>query len=103
NGSYGIFNHVLQSLHLNDSPVNLLGDSFWALPIVIFINTWHWFPFMAVIVLAGLTTISEEIYEAADVDGANKWQQFWSITFPSLGKITFALGLVGTLCSFNIF
>ncbi len=103
NGSYGIFNHVLQSLHLIDSPVNLLGDSFWALPIVIFINTWHWFPFMAVIVLAGLTTISEEIYEAADVDGANKWQQFWSITFPSLGKITFALGLVGTLWSFNIF
>jgi len=103
NGSYGIFNHVLQSLHLIDKPINLLGDSFWSFPIVIFINTWHWFPFMAVIVLAGLSTISQDIYEAADVDGANKWQQFWRITFPSLGKITFALGLVGTLWSFNIF
>src|SRR5690606_31625281 len=41
--------------------------------------------------------------EAADVDGANKWQQFWKITFPSLGRITFALGLVGTLWSFNVF
>jgi len=103
NGSYGIFNHALQSLHLIDKPINLLGHNTWSYPVVIFINTWHWFPFMAVIVLAGLSTIPHEIYEAADVDGANKWQQFWTITFPSLGKITFALGLVGTLWSFNIF
>ncbi|WP_055107570.1 carbohydrate ABC transporter permease [Paenibacillus ihumii] len=103
NGSYGIFNHILQALHIIDKPINLIGDNTWSLPIVIFINTWHWFPFMAVIILAGLSTISHEMYEAADVDGANKWQQFWSITFPSLGKITFALGLVGTLWSFNIF
>ncbi len=103
NGSYGIFNHVLMSLHLIEQPLNLIGHKTWSLPIIIFINTWHWFPFMAVIVLAGLSTISVEIYEAADVDGANKWQQFWTITFPSLGRITFALGLVGTLWSFNIF
>ncbi|MNB69872.1 Inner membrane ABC transporter permease protein YcjO [compost metagenome] len=103
NGSYGILNHALKSLHLIDKPVNLIGDNTWSLPITIFINTWHWFPFMAVIVLAGLSTISHEIYEAADVDGAGKWQQFWTITFPSLGPITFALGVVGTLWSFNIF
>jgi len=103
NGSYGIFNEVLQSLNLIDKPLNLIGHKTWSFPIVIFINTWHWFPFMAVIVLAGLSTISHEIYEAADVDGATVWQQFWTITFPSLGKITFALGLVGTLWSFNIF
>jgi len=103
NGSYGIFNKLLLSLHLIDKPLNLIGDNTWSFPIVIFINTWHWFPFMAVIVLAGLSTISHEVYEAANVDGASKWQQFWKITFPSLGKITFALGLVGTLWSFNIF
>lgn len=103
NGSYGILNHALQSLHLIDKPINLLGHNTWSFPVVIFINTWHWFPFMAVIVLAGLSTISHELYEAAEVDGANKWQQFRTITFPSLGKITFALGLVGTLWSFNIF
>lgn len=103
NGSYGIFNHLLQTLHLIDKPVNLIGHSFWSMPMVIFINTWHWFPFMAVIILAGMSTINEEIYEAADIDGVNKWQKFWKITFPSLGKVTFALGLVGTLWSFNIF
>jgi len=103
NGSYGIFNHLLKSLHIIDQPINLIGHSFWSFPTVMFINTWHWFPFMAVIVIAGMSTISEEIYEAADMDGANAWQKFWRITFPSLGKVTFALGLVGTLWSFNIF
>lgn len=103
NGSYGILNHALMSLGLIDKPVNLIGDSVWSMPILIFINTWHWFPFMAIIVLAGLTIIDKEMYEAADVDGASKWAQFWTITFPSLGKILFALGLVGTLWSFNVF
>jgi multiple sugar transport system permease protein len=103
NGSYGIFNHLLMDLGLISKPINLIGNSVWSMPVLIFINSWHWFPFMAVIVLAGLTIISKELYEAADVDGANKWMQFWTITFPSLGKILFALGLVGTLWSFNIF
>lgn len=103
NGSYGILNDILMSLGWIDKSINLLGDPFWSLPTLIFINTWHWFPFMTVIVLAGLTIISHEMYEASSIDGANKWQQFWKITFPQLNPILFALGLVGTLWSFNIF
>ncbi|THF73829.1 carbohydrate ABC transporter permease [Cohnella fermenti] len=103
NGSYGILNHALVSIGIIDKPINLIGDTAWSMPILIFINTWHWFPFMTIIVLAGLTIIDREMYEAADVDGAGKWKQFWTITFPSLGKIMFALGLVGTLWSFNVF
>jgi multiple sugar transport system permease protein len=103
NGSYGILNQVLLSIGLIDKPINLLGDPLLSLPIIIFINAWHWFPFMAVIILAGLSIIPDDLYEASGVDGANKWQQFWSITFPSLGPIMFALGLVGTLWTFNIF
>jgi multiple sugar transport system permease protein len=103
NGSYGILSHTLLSLGIINEPLNLLGDPVWSLPTIIFINSWHWFPFLAVIILAGLAGIPEELYEASAVDGANKWQQFWSITFPSLQHITFALGLVGTLWMFNIF
>lgn len=103
NGSYGILNDVLMSFGWIDKPINLLGHPFWSLPILIFINTWHWFPFMTVIVLAGLTIVSQDMYEASSIDGANKWQQFWKITFPQLNPILFALGLVGTLWSFNIF
>lgn len=103
NGSYGIFNHVLRQLGLIDKPINLLGHEILSLPTIIFINAWHWFPFMTVIILAGLSVIPDELYEASAVDGANKWQQFWRITFPSLAPVTFALGLVGTLWMFNIF
>jgi multiple sugar transport system permease protein len=103
NSSYGILSHLLLSAGVIDQPLNLLGDPTWALPTIIFINSWHWFPFLAVIILAGLAGIPEELYEASAVDGASKWQQFWNITFPSLQHITFALGLVGTLWMFNIF
>jgi multiple sugar transport system permease protein len=103
NGSYGILNHVLLNIGLINEPLNLLGDPFWSLPTIIFINSWHWFPFLTVIILAGLSGIPEELYEASAVDGANKWQEFWGITMPSLKHITFALGLVGTLWMFNIF
>lgn len=102
NGSYGIMNDVLMKLHLIGKPLNLIGgaNSMWTL---IFINVWHWFPFTAVIILAGLATIPKELYESASVDGASALQKFKHITFPGLGNVTFALGVVGTLWCFNIF
>ncbi|WP_053218165.1 carbohydrate ABC transporter permease [Virgibacillus senegalensis] len=103
NGSYGILNNFLLSIGAIQEPLNLLGNSDWSLPIIIFINSWHWFPFLAVILLAGLSGIPEELYEASAMDGANKWQEFWNVTLPSLQHTTFALGLVGTLWMFNIF
>jgi multiple sugar transport system permease protein len=103
NGSYGILNRILLSLHVIAKPINLLGDNLRSMPTVIFINSWHWFPFVAVILLAGLSVIPQEMYEAAEVDGASKWQQFLAITLPSLGVIMFSVGLVGTLWAFNIF
>ncbi|MDN7242887.1 sugar ABC transporter permease [Planococcus sp. N028] len=103
NGSYGIMNAVLMNIGAIDQPLNLLGNPTWALPTIIFINSWHWFPFLTVLILAALAGIPEELYEASAVDGANKFQEFWHITLPSLQHISFALGLVGTLWMFNIF
>lgn len=102
NSSYGILNYVLRSLGLISQSVNFLGGStaMWTL---ILINVWHWFPFTAIIILAGLSTIDGSLYESADVDGANGLQKFRYITFPSLSNVTFALGVVGTLWCFNIF
>ncbi len=70
---------------------------------MILINVWHWFPFTAIIILAGLGTIPNELYESAAVEGANAVQTFFKITLPSLQNITFTLGVVGTLWCFNIF
>jgi multiple sugar transport system permease protein len=65
-------------------------------------NSWHWFPLGAVIIFGALQTVPEEVYEAAKVDGASSWSAFWHITMPLLQPVLFALGLVGTLWSFNI-
>lgn len=102
NSSYGILNSALLNLGLISSPTNFLGGS-TALISVILINTWHWFPFSAIILLAGLGTIPNELYESALVDGANRIQRFFRITMPMLSSVTFTLGVVGTLWSFNIF
>lgn len=102
NGSYGILNKVLMNLDIISKPLNLIGGkgSMWTL---IFINVWHWFPFTAVILLAGLATIPKELYESASVDGANGLRKFFHITLPGLSNVTFALSVVGTLWCFNIF
>jgi multiple sugar transport system permease protein len=78
------------------------GDSTLALPALILMNSWHWFPLGAVVIYGALQTIPADIYEAARVDGANAWRMFWAITFPLLQPVLFALGLVGSLWSFNI-
>jgi len=78
------------------------GHTTLAMPALILMNSWHWFPLGAVVIYGALQTIPAEIYEAARVDGANAWRMFWTITFPLLQPVLFALGLVGSLWSFNI-
>ena len=70
---------------------------------MITINSWRWFPFLTVILLAALVRIPRELYEAAGVDGASRWQQFVHVTLPGLQPVLFVMGLVGTLLSFNVF
>ncbi|MEA4998973.1 MAG: sugar ABC transporter permease [Candidatus Limiplasma sp.] len=103
NGSYGVMNDLLLKMHIISAPISLIGNAKMALVTVILINVWHWFPFTAIIILAGLGTIPNELYESAAVEGANAVQTFFKITLPSLQNITFTLGVVGTLWCFNIF
>lgn len=101
--SGGIVNYVLSLVHLIDQPVAFFGSGNAAFGSLVIINSWRWFPFLTVIILAGLLQIPEEQYEAAAVDGANQRQQMWYITLPGLQPVLFLLGLVGTLLSFNVF
>ena len=70
---------------------------------VIVLNVWRHTPWFTLIVLSGLLSIPEEYYEAAKIDGANVWQQFFRITLPSLGNILFFNFLILTVDSWNIF
>jgi multiple sugar transport system permease protein len=100
NSNYGIVAKLFAALGQND--VQFFADSTWALPTLILMNSWHWFPLGAVIIFGALQTVPGDLYEAAKVDGANAWSTFWHITLPVLQPVLFALGLVGSLWSFNI-
>lgn len=101
--SGGIINHLLTLANLIEKPVAFFGSGAAAFGSLVLINSWRWFPFLTVIILAGLLQIPQEQYEAAAVDGANRRQQLRFITLPGLQPVLFLLGLVGTLLSFNVF
>jgi multiple sugar transport system permease protein len=66
------------------APIPWLGDTFWAMPVLILLSIWKQLGFNMVVFLAGLQTIPPSRYEAAELDGANAWQQFWHVTLPGL-------------------
>lgn len=66
------------------APISWLGDTFWAMPVIILFSIWKQIGFNMVVFLAGLQAIPPSLYEAAELDGANSWQQFWHITLPGL-------------------
>ena len=61
------------------------------------------FPFVAVTVLAGLMTVPKELYEAAELDGAGRWRQFWSVTVPSLRTVFAVVTVLSTIWDFKVF
>jgi multiple sugar transport system permease protein len=100
NTNYGIVTKVLGAVGIDlGGP---FADSSLALAALIFVNSWHWFPLGAVVIYGALSTVPHEVVEAARMDGANVLQVFWHVTLPLLQPILFALGLVGSLWSFNI-
>lgn len=84
---YGLINHTLMKLNLISDPVIWLGDPKWALLAVAVACIWKGYPLVMVMVSSGLQTISDELYEAAELDGCNKRQSFYYITLPSLKPI----------------
>lgn len=84
---YGLLNDLLSRLNLIHSPILWLSDPKLALASIIFADIWRGFPFVMIILLAGLQAIPEELYEAARIDGSSGFQAFRFITVPSLKKL----------------
>ncbi|MEH1786300.1 sugar ABC transporter permease [Nostoc sp.] len=82
---------------------NWLGDPAVALKGIMIMNIWSTAPFFMVIYLAALQDIPQTLYEAAELDGANGWQQFMYITLPLLGSVTFFVVAVGVIGTFQLF
>ncbi|MBD2089890.1 sugar ABC transporter permease [Microcoleus sp. FACHB-1515] len=98
----GLLNDFLGFLGL--PTYNWLGDPAVALRSIMIMNIWSTAPFFMVIYLAALQGIPRSVYEAAELDGANGWQQFIRITVPLLKPVTFfvvAMGIIGTFQLFD--
>ena len=84
NDQYGVVNDILSRLGLIDTNINWLGTPALAMTALIIADVWKTTPFISIILLAGLQSISEDLYEAHRMDGATPWQSFWQITLPLL-------------------
>ena len=104
NYEYGYINLLLKNV-FNLPPIQWLSDPVGAFAAATITNIWLGFPFMMVIALGGLQSIPKELYEAADVDGAKPWRQFWTITAPLLKPVmvpAISLGVIWTFNNFNV-
>jgi arabinogalactan oligomer/maltooligosaccharide transport system permease protein len=99
NYQYGFVNSLVRSVGLTAIP--WLTKMPWAFVAVIISNVWLGIPFMMVTLLGGLQSISPEYYEAAEIDGASKWQQFRNVTIPLIKPVTTPSIILGTVWTFN--
>ena len=100
NQEYGAINLVMTK-YLSLPAIEWLSQPFEAFSACILTNIWLGFPFMMVIALGGLQSIPQDLYEAAKVDGANRWQQFKNITLPLLKPVMIPAIVLGTVWTFN--
>jgi multiple sugar transport system permease protein len=79
----GLFNYVISFFSgIDPSSFSMIGDVHLAPWAIVIVDTWMWTPFVMLICLAGLRSIPDSIYEAAECDRASQWRQFWTITVP---------------------
>jgi multiple sugar transport system permease protein len=103
NGEYGIVAKFFSLLHVIPDMGVLLVNKYWQMFSVIFADVWKTTPYMALLLLAGLQTIPDSLYEAAMVDGANRWQQLTRITLPLMKSSILVALLFRTLDAFRVF
>jgi multiple sugar transport system permease protein len=105
-GDFGVINHVLLTTGLISEPIFWRSDIDVALYSVILANIWYGMPFNMILLSVGLAAIPDDLYEAAELDGATAWQKFWTITLPmmraTIGAVL-SLGTIFTLQQFDLF
>jgi multiple sugar transport system permease protein len=101
NPQYGLVNYGLALVGIKGP--GWLFDPSWAMAGIVLTSIWKDVGFVAVIYLAGLQDIPENLYEAASLDGATPWQRFWTITLPMLAPTTFFVTTISLISSFQVF
>jgi len=103
NNTYGLANYMLSLFDI--PPVDWLDSKYWWLPItsVALVNVWKGVGSSMIILLAGIQSVSKELYEAAALDGATRWTLFWKIVFPIVSPMIFLVLILSTISSFQAF
>ena len=97
---FGAFNGLLYNLDLVDGSIAFFKDGFSALNVLVAVYAWNQAPFAALLFLAGMQSISTDLYSAAEVDGAGYWQRFRHLTLPALRPILFLVLVLATVNGF---
>ncbi|EOL44669.1 hypothetical protein RV11_GL002418 [Enterococcus phoeniculicola] len=101
NPKFGLINYFLSLVGVHGP--NWLNDPKVAMLAIIITSVWKDIGFIMVLYLGGLQNISPSLYEAANIDGADKWHQFWRITLPMLKPTTFFVSMISLINSFQVF
>jgi multiple sugar transport system permease protein len=99
--TFGPLNYLLSFVGI-EGPA-WVSDPIWALPSLVLVDVWQWTPFMTILLLAGLQSLSREIYEAAYVDGASPWQAFRDHTLPLMKPFIFLAVFLRFIDAFKLF
>ena len=99
----GIINYFLRSLGLISKNIDWLTNAKTAMIAVMTANIWIGIPFNTILISTGLTTIPQELYESASVDGATSWKQFWNITIPLLRPTIESVLVLGFIYTFKVY
>lgn len=98
---FGLLNYGLSFLGIGK--IDWLGDPNWSMPSIILLSIWKNFGYNMIIFIAGLQNIPEELYEAAEIEGANGWQRFLKITLPMLAPTTVFITIITMIGYFQLF
>ena len=101
--AFAPINWFLRNLGIADPGPSWLGNSHWAMVSLIVVNVWRGLPFYGITLLAGLQTISPELYEAATIDGASTWDRFRYVTLPLLKPVIFIVTMFSIIFTFADF
>src|SRR5262249_52054243 len=97
---FGAFNGLLYNLGLADHAVSFFKNGFTALNVLVTVYMWNQAPFATLLFLAGMQSVPEDLYSAAEVDGAGYWQRFRFVTLPALRPILFLVLVLATVNAF---
>ena len=101
--NYGFINILLTNVGAGQLARNWFGDEQFAFPLILIMHLWRNVPFYAIAFMAAMQAISADLYEAARIDGAGEWRQFWYITLPNLRYIILVMVVLHVTFTFNNF